>query len=137
MKFLVLAYGHERDWMALTKREQEELLAQDQVLRDRGDLVAALGEPATTVRAWDGPALATEGPFSVSPLPLAGFGIIEAADLDEAIKLVAGTPCARARGAVELRPIAAMNLPDWSASRDDARRAASAPGEPQSPPGGP
>lgn len=129
MKFLVLAYGHERDWMALTKREQEELLAQDQVLRDRGDLVAALGEPATTVRAWDGPALATEGPFSVSPLPLAGFGIIEAADLDEAIKLVAGTPCARARGAVELRPIAAMNLPDWTASRDQAPSSVSGSGE--------
>ena len=113
MRFLVLAYGHENDWKALGKREQGELLAQDQVLRDRGDLVAALGGPATTVRAWDGPPLATEGPFGVAPLPLAGFGIIEAADLDEAVRLVAGTPCARARGAVELRPVTTMNLPAW------------------------
>jgi hypothetical protein len=116
MKFLVLAYGHERDWQALSKREQDELLAQDQVLRDRGDLVAAVGETATMVRAWDGTPLASEGPFSVSPLPLAGFGVIEAADLDEAVRLVANTPCARARGAVELRPIAAMNVPAWSGS---------------------
>ncbi len=113
MKFLVLAYGHESDWKALSKREQDELLAQDQVLRERGDLVAALGPPPTTVRAWDGAPLATEGPFAVAPLPLAGFGIVEAADLDEAVRLVAGTPCARARGAVELRPIATMNLPAW------------------------
>jgi hypothetical protein len=124
-----MAYGHERDWQALSKREQEELLAQDQVLRDRGDLVAAVGESATTVRAWDGSPLATEGPFSVSPLPLAGFGIIEAADLDEAIRLVAGTPCARARGAVEVRPIAMMNLPDWRSSGDEAPSSVSGPEE--------
>ncbi len=113
MKYLVLAYGHERDWQALGKREQDELLVQDQALRDRGDLVAALAGAPTTVRAWDGAAQATEGPFGVAPLPLAGFGIVEAADLDEAVRLVANTPCARARGAVELRPIAMMNLPDW------------------------
>ncbi len=120
MKYLVLAYGHERDWQALSKREQDELLAQDQVLRDRGDLVAALEGPATTVRAWDGSPLASEGPFGVAPLPLAGFGIIEAADLEEAVRLVAGTPCAQARGAVELRPVAVMNLPDWSAGHEQA-----------------
>ncbi len=128
MKYLVLAYGHERDWQALSKREQDELLAQDQVLRDRGDLVAALDARATTVRAWDGAPLASEGPFSVSPLPLAGFGIVEAADLEEAVRLVAGTPCARARGAVELRPIAVMNLPDWSAGRERAGAGPSGPG---------
>jgi len=128
MKYLVLAYGHERDWKALTKRERDELLLQDEVLRDRGDLVAALAETATTVRAWEGPPLACAGPFSVSLLPLAGFGIIEAADLDEAIRLVAKTPCARARGAVELRPIAVMNLPDWSVSGSGERP--STPGTP-------
>lgn len=129
MRYLVLAYGHERDWQALSKREQDELLSQDEVLRNRGDLVAALEASATTVRAWDGAPLATQGPFSVSPLPLAGFGIIEAADLDEAVRLVAGTPCARARGAVEIRPIAVMNLPDWSAEREPAPSSAIGPGE--------
>ncbi len=132
MKFLVLAYGHELDWQALGKREQEELLAQDQTLRQRGDLVAALGAPVTTVRAWDGEPLASQGPFGVAPLPLAGFGIIEAADLEEAVRLVANTPCARARGAVELRPVAMMTLPDWRGG-DRAGAGASAPVEPASP----
>ncbi len=133
MRYLVLAYGHERDWQALGKREQDQLLAQDQALRDRGDLVAALGEPATTVRAWDGDPLASEGPFGVSPLPLAGFGIVEAADLDEAIRLVANTPCARARGAVELRPIAIMNLPDWKGGGAGPVARGARPAEPASP----
>jgi hypothetical protein len=109
MKFLCLAYGSEKDWSVLSKSEQDALLAQDEVLRKRGDLVAALEPKATVVRAWDGTPRTTDGPLNPSPLPLAGFGIIEAADLDEAIQLVAKTPCARARGAVELRPIAQSN----------------------------
>ena len=50
----------------------------------------------TTVRAWDGaPSLSNE-PFARLRAPLAGFGVIEAADLGEAAALVAYTPCARA-----------------------------------------
>ncbi len=109
MKFLCLAYGDEKDWKALAKSEQDALLAQDEVLRKRGDVVAAVGQMATTVRAWDGIPITTDGAFVQTHLPLAGFGIIEAADLDEAVRLVAQTPCARAKGVVELRPIAAIN----------------------------
>jgi hypothetical protein len=110
MKYLILAYGAEKDWKTLSKAEQDELLAQDEVLRKRGGVVAALGQTATTVRAWDGTPVTTDGGVTDSPLPLAGFGIIDAVDLNEAIRLVAKTPCARAKGAVELRPIAAINL---------------------------
>ena len=42
MKFLCLAYGAEKDWKALTKDEQDALLAQDDVLRKRGALMAAV-----------------------------------------------------------------------------------------------
>jgi len=104
MKYLCLAYGDEKDWNALSRDQQDALLAQDDVLRGRGDLVAAVGR-ATTVRAWDGKATTTDGPFATAAAPLAGFGVIDAADLDEAIRLVEGTPCARAKGAVELWPI--------------------------------
>lgn len=95
MKYLCLAYGSERDWNVLTKSEQDALLAQDEVLRKRGDLVAAVEATATTVRAWDGTPTTTDGAFADSSLPLAGFCIIEAADLNEVIRLVARTPCAR------------------------------------------
>jgi hypothetical protein len=111
MKFLVLAYGAEEDWKKLSKAEQDALLAQDEVLRRRGALVAAVEPAPVTVRAWDGTAHVTRGAFAGSAVPLAGFGVIEAADLDEAIALVKDTPCARAGGAVELRPIMAINDP--------------------------
>lgn len=109
MKYLILAYGAEEDWNVLSKAEQDELLAQDEVLRQRGDVVAAVEPTAIVVRAWDGTPETTIGPFASSGKPLAGFGIIEAANLDEVVRLVADTPCARARGAVEIRPILAIN----------------------------
>ena len=109
MKYLCLAYGDEKDWNVLTKKEQDEMLAQDEVVRKRGALMAAVQTTTTTVRAWDGKPINTNGAFADSKAPLAGFSIIEAADLDEVIRLVAGTPCARAKGAIEIRPITEIN----------------------------
>jgi hypothetical protein len=109
MKYLCLAYGAEKDWRALSRAEQEVLLAEDERLRQRGALMAAVETSVTTVRAADGRPVTTAGAFTAPPLPLAGFSIIEARDLDEAVALVAGTPCARAKGAIEIRPIMAIN----------------------------
>ena len=113
MKYLCLAYGDEKDWKALTKNEQDALLAQDEVVRKRGALMAAVQTETTTVRAWDGRPITTDSGFADSKVPLAGFSIIEAADLNEVIQLVAGTPCARAKGAIEIRPITAINDAAW------------------------
>jgi hypothetical protein len=103
MKYLCLACGGEKDWNAPSKNEQDE------VIRKRGALMGAMGTAVTTVRAWDGKPAMTDGAFANSRAPLAGFSIIEAADLDEVIQLVAQTPCARATGAIEIRPISAFN----------------------------
>src|SRR5688572_27631393 len=53
MRFLILAYGFEKDWKTLSKSQQDELLAQDDLLRARGAIIDAVA-PATTVRAWVG-----------------------------------------------------------------------------------
>jgi len=45
------------------------------------------------------------GAFMSSPLPIAGFALIEAADLAEAIERVSKSPCAVAHGVVEVWPI--------------------------------
>jgi hypothetical protein len=104
MKFLCLAYGDERKWNALPRGTQEALRAQDDLLRSRGDLVAEVLAP-TTVRFANGRAQTVDGPFGQTPLPLAGFYVIEARDIDEAIELLSQTPCAHV-GAYELRPLA-------------------------------
>jgi hypothetical protein len=47
----------------------------------------------------------TESPFMTSSLPVAGFAIIEASSLSEAIDMVSRTPCAWAHGVVEVWPL--------------------------------
>jgi hypothetical protein len=46
-----------------------------------------------------------DGPFMTSSLPVAGFAIVEAADLVDAIEIVSRTPCAVAHGVVEVWPL--------------------------------
>jgi hypothetical protein len=46
-----------------------------------------------------------EGPFLSSDLPVAGFALIEASTLEEAISLASKTPCAVAHGVVEVWPL--------------------------------
>lgn len=70
----------------------------------------------TTVRAWDGEPDVTAGPFARLDLPLAGFSVIEAESVEEAPRLVSGTPCARAKGYIEIRPILFINDDDGKRS---------------------
>lgn len=58
---------------------------------------------ATTVRKRDGKVLVTDGPFTESREWIAGFDILECADLDEAIAVAAEHEMARG-GRIELRP---------------------------------
>ena len=63
------------------------------------------GEPVQ-VRNHDGAGVErSEGPFLRSDLPIAGFAVIEAATLEEAVRLVSETPCAVAHGVVEVWPL--------------------------------
>jgi hypothetical protein len=63
MKFLCLAYGDEDGWNALTAGEKQAVLAQDVVIRNRGDLMAAVHIRVTAVRNWDGKLEVTSAPY--------------------------------------------------------------------------
>jgi len=107
MKFLCLAYGSERDWKALSKDRQDELLAQDEVIRRRGAYVAPVSTTVTSVR---GESVTVENSAETnSPLPLAGFSIIEADNVAQVVELVRNTPCAQANGVIEIRAIHEKN----------------------------
>lgn len=60
---------------------------------------------ATTIRVRDGKVLITDGPFAETKEQFGGYYLIEARDLDEAIRIAAKIPGAR-YGCVELRPVA-------------------------------
>ena len=59
---------------------------------------------ATTVRVKGGKTLATDGPFAETKEQLAGFYLIEAMDLNEAIQVATKIPPARV-GSIEVRPV--------------------------------
>lgn len=68
----------------------------------RGDRLRPV-EDATLVRVRNGEVVVTDGPFTESKEWIAGYDIIQAADLDEAIEIASKHPMARF-GRIELRP---------------------------------
>jgi hypothetical protein len=77
----------------------------DQRLLAEGALMGIAGQPVQ-VRNHDGAGVQTsDGPFLHGDLPLAGFAVIEASTLEEAIELASATPCAVAHGVVEVWPL--------------------------------
>ncbi|TMC05007.1 MAG: hypothetical protein E6J41_23465 [Chloroflexi bacterium] len=63
-----------------------------------------LTRDSTSVRVRDGELLLTDGPFAEAKEQMAGFDLLECADLDEAIEVASKHPVARF-GRVELRPL--------------------------------
>ena len=74
-------------------------------LADSGSMVAAFAlRPPETGRAIRGETV-TDGPFAETKEMIAGFYVIEAADLDAATEVAATNPILRQGGGVEIRPV--------------------------------
>lgn len=111
MKYLALVYYDEK---IMERKSQEEW---DSLNQECIECVARLSESghyitgspllptstATTVRVRDNRITATDGPFAETKEQLAGFYMLEAKDLNEAITLAGKIPPAR-YGSVEVRP---------------------------------
>lgn len=104
-KFVTIGYGDEAGYRATAPAIRDAAHAHDAQLKRRGVSMGIAGIPVQ-VRNRDAAGIETkEGAFLSSALPVAGFAIIEAGDLAEAIELVSRTPCAVARGVVEVWPL--------------------------------
>jgi hypothetical protein len=105
MKYLCLVYMEADKLHAVPDRE---CMACGDGLRQSGVLIAAEAlqpvETATTVRIRNGRLSVTDGPFTETKEQLAGFYLIDARDLNDAIQVAAKIPPARA-GSIEVRPI--------------------------------
>ena len=105
MKYLCLVYGEEQ---AIAKMPDEHCVAFDEEVRKSGQCIASEAlqpvSTATTVRVRNGKVSVTDGPFAETKEYLAGFYLIEARDLNEAIQVAAKIPPAQV-GSIEVRPI--------------------------------
>ena len=105
MKYLCLVYGEEG---AIQKMPDSHCLDFDRSIRESGHCISSEAlesvATATTVRVRAGKVSVTDGPFAETKEALAGFYLIEARDLDEAVRLASKIPPAEV-GSIEVRPI--------------------------------
>ena len=117
MKYLCLVYFEGSKLAALSPDEKRTLdrdsLAYDKELAASSNFIAADAlqsvEQAATVRVRDGRMSVTDGPFAETKEQLGGFILIEARDMNEAIRLAAGIPLARL-GSIEVRSIVKIDV---------------------------
>ncbi len=104
-KFVTIGYGDREGYDRTAAAIRDAAHAHDAKLQKEGVLMGIAGTPVQ-VRNPDAARVETVNePFMRSSLPVAGFAIIEAADLAEAIDMVSRTPCAVAHGVVEVWPL--------------------------------
>ena len=104
-KFITIGYGDRAGYDRTPQKVRDAAHAHDAEMKKRGVLMGVAGAPVL-VRNPLGAGVKTENAaFMSSALPVAGFALIEAADLAEAIRIVSQTPCAVAHGVVEVWPL--------------------------------
>jgi hypothetical protein len=107
-----MVYYDEKDVYGMPKNEWHDLVQEclgfGGDIRDSGHLLGGEAlqavETATTIRVRKGNVSVTDGPFAETKEQLAGFYLIEAADLQEAIRVASRIPPARL-GSIEIRPV--------------------------------
>jgi len=112
MKYLVMIYNDDSLIEALPEGEfgtmMRGCIAHADALHDAGVLLDSqmLAPPAqaTTLRTRNGRTTFMDGPFAEAKEYLGGFNLIEAADMDEAVRIAESFPWSRT-GRIEVRPI--------------------------------
>lgn len=116
MKFICLGYMDDRDWESIPESEQnalmDECFAYDDVLRKDGHFAGgeALDAPgkAVTLRFRNGKVTIADGPVAKVKEQLGGILVLEARDMDEAVRLMSKHPGVRF-GPFEVRPAADLS----------------------------
>ena len=112
MKFLMLVYTDDALLEALPEGEFDRLMhgciSHADELKEQGKLIESqqleAGSTAKSLRVRNGRASVVDGPFAETKEILGGFNLIEAADIDEALRIAAAFPWSAA-GSVEVRPV--------------------------------
>ncbi|MGH9906389.1 MAG: YciI family protein [Pyrinomonadaceae bacterium] len=123
MKYMLLVYLDEQ---ALSETEREHCYVESaqlaQEIKSSGKYLSAgplhPTSTATSVRMREGRRLITDGPFAETREQLGGYYLIDAGNLDEAIKIAERVPVARV-GTIEIRPVLEIaGLPAGKAESD-------------------
>lgn len=121
MKYVCLVYYDEKEVYSMPQEQWQSLvgecMAYGEQVRGSGHFIGGEAlqpvNTSTTVRLRQGKVSITDGPFAETKEQLAGFYLIEARDLNEAIQVASHIPPARL-GSIEVRPV--RDLPSELAS---------------------
>jgi hypothetical protein len=103
--FITIGYGDREGYDRTDPRVRDAAHAHDARLRGEGAIIGVAGAPVQ-VRNHDSAGVQTEHePFMQASLPVAGFALIEADSVEEAVEMASRTPCAVAHGVVEVWPL--------------------------------
>lgn len=112
MKYLCLIYQEQATLDALSEQEMaaimDDVFAYREELCQRGYYITSSPlqpiETAATLQVRHGQVTITDGPFAETKEQIGGFYLIEARDLNDAIRVVSRMPPARI-GSIEIRPL--------------------------------
>lgn len=104
-RFVTIGYGDRAGYDRTEASVRDAAHERDAQLEADGAVVGIAGRPVQ-VRNPDATGVRTTvGAYMRSDLPIAGFALIQAADIEDAVALVSATPCAVAHGVVEVWPL--------------------------------
>jgi hypothetical protein len=117
MHYMFLIYSREMDLADLSGPEMNEVRLAHRAVQEearrkgvfQGAAPLQATSTATTVRLQGGKPLVTDGPFAETKEQLAGFYLVDAKDLNEAIQLASKIPPARV-GSIEVRPVRQLSV---------------------------
>src|SRR3984957_4352369 len=104
-KFVTIGYGDRAGYERTQKDARDAAPPHDAEKKNRGALIGVAGAPVQGRNPLAAGVKTENSAFMSSALPVAGFAVIEAADLAEAVRIVSKTPCAVAHGVVEVWPL--------------------------------
>ena len=103
--FVTIGYGDQDGYDRTADEVKLAAHAHDAELRQAGVVMGIAGDPVQVRNPEAAGVRTTPGPFLTSGLPVAGFAIIEADTIQEAVDMVSHSPCAVAHGVIEVWPL--------------------------------
>jgi hypothetical protein len=103
--FLTIGYGDQAGYDSTDDSVKARAHKQDDWLVERGAIIGIAGTPLQVRNHGASGVQTQDGAYLRSELPIAGFALIEAENIQEAISLVSEVPCAVANGVVEIWPL--------------------------------
>lgn len=103
--FVTIGYGDQAGYDRTPESIRQAAHANDESLARAGAVMGVAGSPVQVRNPEESGVRTTPGPYLTAALPVAGFAIIEADSLEEAVEKVSHSPCSVAHGLVEVWPL--------------------------------